>query len=332
MNEPPNLPIEALSMPAFKDRSAGLTVFGILTIVMGCLAGLMVLFMMLGLVVGANISNVPPTPVSSALMFASAYGGLAVALVWLGIGSIKARRWARALLLIFSWTWLVTGIIMVPIMGFVMPKTFANLPVTPGQPALPPGAITIMTIFMLLFMSFFFVVLPAIWVFFYGSRHVKATVERRDPVQRWTDACPLPVLGLSLWLGLGVPFMLFMPILGHGVVPFFGTFLRGFPGSLIYLVVAAVWACCAWRLYKLDVRAWWVVLVAMLLYCVSTLMTYTRHDVFEMYQLMGYPQDQIDQMKKLGTFGGNSVAWMLIFFVPFLGYIVYVKKYLPGKA
>jgi hypothetical protein len=62
-----------------------------------------------------------------------------------------------------------------------------------------------------------FVLLPAIWTYFYRSPHVKATCEARDPVARWTDACPLPVLGFCLWLLFSVPMLLVMPISGHCV-------------------------------------------------------------------------------------------------------------------
>ncbi len=256
-----------------------------------------------------------------------------MALVWLGIGSIKARRWARALLLIFSWAWLVVGIIMVFFMGFLLPKVWANMPPVNGQPAMPPGIITTMTIIMELFFSVFFVLLPAVWIYFYRSRHVKATCEKRDPVTRWTDACPLPVLALCLWLLLSVPFMLLLPILYHGVVPFFGTLLSGLPGSFMCLAIAVLWAYCAWRLYQMDVRGWWLTLVVMLLYAVSTVLTFSRHNMLEMYQLTGYTQAQLDQIQKIGVLTGNGSVWMmLLFFLPFLGYIVYVKKYLPGKA
>jgi len=47
---------------------------------------------------------------------------------------------------------------------------------------------------------------------------------------------------------------------------------------------------------------------------------------------MGYPQAVIDQIQKMGMFTGNSMAWMmLIVMVPCLGYILFVKKYLPGS-
>lgn len=326
-----NMPMGAPPAPVFKDRSTGLAVFGILTIVLGCLAALMVLLMLAATAVGAAVPNSPPSSLTSVAMVVFIYGGLAVALIWLGIGSIKARRWARALILIFSWAWLVMGIGMVLVSVFFLPHIWANMQPVKGQPAMPAGAIVVMTIIMVLFFGIFFVIVPAIWVFFYGNHDTLATVETRDPIRRWTDACPLPVLALALWLLCSAPLMLLMPFVYHGVIPFFGVLLGGVPGSLVYVAIGALWAYCGWRLYNMDVRGWWVALIAMTLYAVSTLLTFTRHNILEMYQAMGYPQAQIDQLQKMGMFTGNWMGWMtLIFFVPFLGYIVYIKKYLPG--
>jgi hypothetical protein len=336
MNEPNPEPTHACApVAAFKDRSTGLIIFGILTILMGGVAGLMVLLMLAGFAVAAKNPNVPPTPLSTMLPVIFIYGGLAVALIWLGIGSIMARRWARALMLIFSWVWLIMGIIIVISCPIFMPKVYANLPANPnGQPAMPPGAITGVVVMMTLFFAFFFVLLPAIWIFFYNSRHVKATCESRDAVMRWTDACPLPVLALSLWLLFAVPMLLLMPIVGHGVMPFFGMLLSGLLGSLVCVAMAALWAWCAWLLYKLDARGWWLILIVMVTYTVSALVTFSRHNILEMYQLMGYPQAQIDQMQQMGLFAGNSMGWWtVIFMVPFLGYLLFVKKYLrDGRA
>ena len=38
------------------------------------------------------------------------YLGLAVPFLWLGIGLIRARRWAWTLIVVFSWIWLIVGI------------------------------------------------------------------------------------------------------------------------------------------------------------------------------------------------------------------------------
>jgi len=252
MNEPilsvPSL--ETTAAPDYKDRSTGLVVFGILTLLFGCLAGLFVPLMLFGQIMAAKAPNAPPVNHAAMLPGMAVYGLLAVTLIWLGIGSIQKRRWARALLLIFSWSWLIMGVCMTVVMPFFMAKVFANLPpnAKTGQPAMPPAAITGMVIFMTLFFFVFFVLVPALWVFFYNSRHVKATCEARDPVTSWTDACPLPLLGFVLWTWLALPMMLLWPLTGHAVMPCFGVFVSGLPGGLLCLAVAIVWGTAGWRL------------------------------------------------------------------------------------
>jgi hypothetical protein len=165
MNEsnPAVPPDVAAPLPDYKDRSTGLTVFGILTLLLGCLAGLFTLLMFVQML-KVRPAGVPPVNPSGILMGLGIYGGLAVALIWLGIGSIMARRWARALLLIFSWSWLVMGVFMTAVMPFFMAKVMANLPpdAKTGQPAMPPGVITGMVIGMTIFFLVFFVLVPAL--------------------------------------------------------------------------------------------------------------------------------------------------------------------------
>jgi hypothetical protein len=331
MNESSIPLVETAPLPTYKDRSTGLVIFGILTLLLGCLAGLFVPLMLFGQMMAAKAPNAPPVNHATLLPGMAIYAGLAVILIWLGIGSIKARRWARALLLIFSWSWLVMGVCMTGIMPFVMSKAFANLPpnAKTGHPAMPPGVIIGMVIGMTLFFFVAFVLVPAVWTFFYHSRHVKATCEARNPVPCWTDACPLPVLAISLWTWLAAPMMLVMPLTGLAVMPCFGVFVSGLPGALICLMVAAVWGVAGWWLYRLDARGWWLILIAMVLFLVSALLTYAHHDIIEMYQLMGYPQAQIDQMQKMGLFTGHRMSWLTaLFTLPFLGYLLFIKKYL----
>jgi len=263
------------------------------------------------------------------------YGCIAIALVWLGIGSIKARRWARALLLIFSWSWLAMGVIALAFMAFMIPHTLANLPNSGGgnQPEMPPGAMVVMMVIIFLIFGVMFVVLPAVWTFFYSSQHVKTTCETRDPVTRWTDACPLPVLGFCVWLALGAPMMLIMPLTGQSATPFFGMFLTGLPAAAFYLALAGIWSYGAWSLYHLNQRTWWVMLIAFSLLVLSSILTFARHDILEMYQLMNYPETQIEQMRKTGLLVGNRMQWLMaIFMLPFLGYLLFIRKFFPRRS
>jgi hypothetical protein len=331
---PEAAPIEPTSLPMpHKDRSAGLIVFGVLTILLGCLAGLLVLLMLVGMAAMAKTTGSPATG-STILPGMFTYVILAVALVWLGIGSILARRWARALLVIFSWSWLVMGVFVLIFMAYLVPKMLSNMPAngTTGQPAMPGAAEVGVMIGMFLVFGFMFVLLPAVWTFFYNSRHVKATCETRDPVTRWTDACPLPVLGLCLWLAFSVPMMLLMPVVCHGVMPFFGIFLTGLPGTLLCLAVAALWSYAAWLLYRLEQRGWWLILIALCVFMVSALVTFARHDVIEMYRLMNYPEAQIEQMQNTGLLSGNCMSWLMSFsMLLFLGYLLLIRKFLFRK-
>ncbi len=333
MNEPNSGadPFEIIPAPmSYKDRSTGLVIFGCMTIVLGLVSALFVPLMLFGQAMAARNTGAA-TPVSAILPGVFIYGILAVVLVWLGIGSMMARRWARALLLIFSWGWLVIGVFVLIFMMIFIPKIMGNLPTngTPDHRALPGAAIGIAMVVMFLVFGVVFVILPAVWTYFYQSRHVKATCETRDPEPGWTDACPLPVLALCLWALFSMVTMLIMPIAGHGVTPFFGMFLTGWAGGLFYLILAGIWGFAAWLLYRMDQRGWWLILIAICVFMVSALLTYAQHDVTEMYRLMGYPEAQIEQIQKSGLFAGNGMFWItLVSALPFLGFLFYVKKFL----
>lgn len=212
---PPSSPRSPAPLPAeFKDRRTGLQIFGAFTIVLGVLFALLIPMMILGQTLNAKATG---TPVRFRELFflIVLYGGMATALVWVGIGSCLIRRWARALLLMGSASGLVIGAGSMVVLAFVLPQ-FGAL-IKSAQPAgAPPLAEAAQTVAMILIGGMVFViyvVLPGVWFLFYRSPHVKATCEAHDPVPRWTDACPLPVLTVSLWLALGVPMLLLMPVI-----------------------------------------------------------------------------------------------------------------------
>jgi len=317
----------------FKDRKTGLNIFGILTLLAGLLCALLVPLM----VVAQSLPKQPDMPQNPQALLPGLiiYGVMAIVLIWLGVGSVMARRWARALILIFSWGWLIMGLFVIAGMVIMAPQIAATMQQThtAGQPELPASAYMAVTIVTDVFVGFIFVVLPAVWILFYGSKNTKATCEARDPVVRWTDRCPLPVLGLCIWLAWCIPMMLVVPMIYRPVLPCFGMFLTGVPGFAGYLLVVAAWVYSAWALYKLDMRGWWVLFITMCLFGISGFLTYSKHDISEVYQLMGYPEQQIAQLQKFNIFKGGMMAWvMVICSVPWLCYLLYVRKFFPRKA
>lgn len=312
----------------FKDRRAGLIVFGILTLLMGLVFALFVPLMIFAMMVQPEAAQ---TDTKALVPAAITYGLLAIMLSWLGIGSMMARRWARALMLIFSWSWLLVGIFTVAAMAFFLPTMMSAIEAQPGAAPMPEEAKMVMMVITFVMMGGLMVVLPAVWLFFYRSPHVKATCEARDPVRRWTDACPLPVLAVCLWLGFGAATTLLMPVGYGGVLPFFGEFLTGAAGTAGYLVLGAAWAWSAWALYRLKPAGWWLAVGTFCLMMVSHIMTYMRHDVMELYVLMGYSGKQLEEIGRISGIMGGYMVWMpAVFMVPFLAYMIYVKKFLRG--
>ncbi|MCE9618471.1 MAG: hypothetical protein K8R92_01000 [Planctomycetes bacterium] len=324
----------ASGTPSFKSRTSGLIFFGIVTLLLGGLCALFALMMLVAQTLVGMAGKTPP-PTQPAWPVSVMYGAMAVVLIWLGIGSIRARRWARALLLILSVVWLISGIFILGGLMLVFPQFMEAMQSagSSNQQKLPPEALLVMAVVMGAVFAVIFLILPLSYFLFYRSRHVKATCEARDPVQRWTDRCPLPVLAVSLWLGTTAPMMLLMPLAYRSVFPFFGDFLSGAAGTLAYVVMAVIFGWAARATYKLDVRAWWLVVAGSVLMAISNAITYSRHNLEDVYRLMELTPEQIEQAKQFAWFSGDSLVWSsLIFVLPLLGYMLLVKKYFRRTA
>jgi hypothetical protein len=262
-------------------------------------------------------------------------GVLAACFIWLGIGSMLCRRWARAIILVFSWTWLVMGIVGMIYLAVLLPHLASAIDAAqpPGQKPMPQGIKTAIMVAQGVFALFMYVLIPAVLVLFYRSKYVKATCEVRDPVVRWTDRCPLPVLALSLWAAVGALAMLAFPFFYRGIFPFFGVFLSGVTGSVVCILMALLWAYAARALYRLEPAGWWIMVVGTLLFGVSGFMTYLRHDLMEVYRLMGYPEAQIAQLQQLNLFHGSMMAWSaLAFTLPLVIYLFFVRRFFTHSA
>src|ERR1051326_5894470 len=82
--------------PVYPDRKTGLVIFGIIQIILGLLAALMVPFVVLG----AVMSRLRPGGAMRPGQFASGiatYVLIAAVFLALGIGSVQVKRWSRAL-------------------------------------------------------------------------------------------------------------------------------------------------------------------------------------------------------------------------------------------
>ncbi len=313
----------------YKDRKVGLIVFGVLQIIIGGFCALAVPMMILSAVMVST--SAPNTGVSATAMIPAilVYAVAAVAFVWLGIGSILARRWARALHLVFSSIMFVSGLL-----GSIMAIFFLRgmLGGMPHQEQLPPGFQAMMMGITVFVIGFIYIIIPGAHILFYRSPNVKATCEDRDPRERWTDRCPLTVIALCvlviMW-GCGQ-----LSMVGYNcAVPFFGIILTGLPGAGWMLLCAGVGILLAIRLYKLRPAAWWATLAALLVFVISYSLTFARIDMMDYYAIMGLPAEQLELMRNMPMTQGN-VMWpmMVIYAIPFLAFAISIRKHFFDKS
>jgi len=308
----------------FKDRSTGLTVFGIIEIMLGALAGLLMLVAGLGMTFAMQ-QQAAGVEAKGILIGLLMYGAIAAFFIILGIGSIRARRWARAIWLIVSWFWLLSGLMGTVMLVSLVPDMYQQMA---DRGEIPQEMVMFMKIFVFAIAFAFYVVLPTTFLLFYRSRHVKATCEARNPDPCWTDACPLPVLAVSLLLGLWGVVLLFIPFYG-GVMPFFGTILSGLGGILVALIAVFLCGYLSWRLYQVRLSAWWGSLAFTTIWFASVILTFSRHDLADLYTKMNMPEEQIEMMRSMGM--SDLLWWSAPWFVLTLGYLLYVKRFFPSE-
>jgi hypothetical protein len=316
---------------AFKDRKTGLVIFGIFHIIIGFFCALGIPLTIFGMMAatGLDKSAVPLISVGQMILIVSLYLLLAVWFVWMGLGSILARKWARALILITSWLWLIGGLIGFICMLLFLPDIFR--PLAAGE-EMPKEVAVIIQLIATAFLAFIFIVIPAAFVLFYSSRHVKATCEQRDRRRRWTDKAPLPVIALSSIFGcmaISMPLMGFYRWTSH----FFGVVVSGTPGAVIVLIYAVLFAYAAWGTYKLRVKSWWCGFLSTVALEVSMVITFSRVSLWEFYEKMGVPQERLEIIQRLDLFHNPRMLILGgLVIIGFLGFFLYTKRYFKASA
>jgi len=262
--------------------------------------------------------------VRSASSASALYGFMAAVFVWLGIGSIRAHRWARELLLSLSWIWLLTGICSMVIGILVVPAVVGGTGVDTG---IPPEMTMIVMLVIFGLIGSLYVVLPALFVLFYRSPHVAATCRARHPDPQWVDACPRRLLTLMVvWVLFAVSALL-MPAYNF-FFPFFGIVLTGVFGATLWALVLAVSVALAVGTCRKAPWAWWGGLALTLVFTLSSALVTLRLDLSEIMGLMKLPEDQVAMMDTLPMFDG----WVLVFgtvFVwgTFIFYLMTLRHY-----
>ena len=309
---------DGVSAPEFKDRSLGLVIFGVIEILIGTLCALLVpLILVAGSLTGAADLR---TTVPSMIV----YVVVAAVFIWLGVGSVRARRWACELMLSLSWIWLVTGICSMVVGVWLVPVMLRGMG---AGSDLPPNFVFFVSLVVFGVIGFLYVLLPGAFVLFYRSPHVAATCRVRDPQPQWTDDLPRRLLTLVIVWALAAVSVLVMPAYGF-VVPFFGVVLSGAGGAAVWVAILAGCVALAWGSARRARWAWWGGVVAIVLATLSSVITAVCVDPAEVIQAMDLPPEQTILLSGIAMPGRwvMALVWVVVWGT-FLGYLMTVRRF-----
>ena len=322
----------APATPDYTDRRTALIVFGVFQIILGLLAALLVPFVVLG----AFLSRTAPGGAQRPSAYVSAilsYVLISAALIILGVGSIKMKRWARALTLITSCYWLFIGALTTVLLTAVLPVTTrtalrqAQQNSAGATPEISTAIMAVIVTVIIAFLAFFMIVVPLAFVIFYARRDVDLTCRHRDPVERWTDRTPLPVLAGSVLFLVGAIYFLLVGITTP-IFPFFGRYLTGISGGLCFIVMAGLDSYLAVAFYRLRNAGWWTAIVVTSLHLISSSLTYWKADLMQAYSRIGMSVAQINMLNSNPMFRDHILVWWgSISAIAFFGYVLWLKRY-----
>jgi hypothetical protein len=114
------------------------------------------------------------------------------------------------------------------------------------------------------------------------------------------------------------------------IFPFFGTFLTGLPAAGLTLATCVLFFWIGLGCYRLQPWAWWALAIAVCVFGLSGVLTFSQADMIELYEKMGYPQAQINLLRQYNWMDGPTMMSIsLLWLFPVYGYLFWIKRYFP---
>jgi hypothetical protein len=302
-----------------------LVICGSLVVLIGLFCAMMIPLSLLAAVAGAGLGGAENgIDLRSAVSSIVIYGCAAVAFVWLGIGSIRARRWAQKLLLVLSWLWLVTGVLTIAISMWMIPALFRQMGL---DAAVPSGAVGVVLVIVFAMLAVIFVAIPGFLVLFYRSPLVAATCRSHDPGPSRIADAPSHILSLVLIYVLGAVSVLTMPAYNF-VMPFFWTVLSGFAGAVGWALVLVVLGYLAWATLDRRPRAWWAAMAATVAAALASTAAAAVVPLDSVFEKMALPKAQMEIFAAMDLPGPTVLSLLsVVMWGTLLAYLLYTKRF-----
>ena len=300
-----------------RDRSFGLAVFGAVEILIGLACAALIPMTLVGVALS------PTMEAGIVIPSLGLYAAGAAIFVTLGVGSIRARRWAQALSLSLGIVWLITGVCTMLLMWVAAPTLWHDLGAGAG---LDDGTIRVVAIAVNLVLLVLYVLLPGVIVLFYRSPHVIATCHRRDDDPGWAGRCPQKLLSLAVAYALCALSIIAMPSYNF-VFPLFGLILSGAAGALCWALALVFCVALAWGTCRREIWAWWAAIGGCVFAAISSVATFGWSEPAAVFEAMDLHPDQLLVLEQFWPHETwiHIALWLLIWGSLVL-YLVTVRK------
>lgn len=265
----------------------------------------------------------------------------ALGFIWLGVGSMMARKWARDLLHALGWMWAGLVVIIVISAGSTFPMmmkmTQAEIAATPGGP--PPGALNAFIGIILVFYAAVLVTPAILLILLYGLKNVRATVAYHDRKPRWTERVPMPVLVWWLMMVMSVISMISFAFTYPGLLASAGIYDNPALVSVVICLIMALLIWHAWTVAKMKPWAWTVALAMVIVGFSFGMYQMATIDMVALqrasFQDMGLemPKAQEEMILSMYSDRGWQILPGLLSAAVVLGYLIWIRRYFyPSHA
>jgi len=307
----------------FRGRRTATLVLGILAVVIGAGSGCMGALIPFAMIVLPKSPNAPAQPAGTMIGAMLIYLVAASCLIWWGVGAMQMRRWVRPMALTVATMVTAGAIFWLIAMSIALPGLIglAGMPAPRWTPNPPAGFFVGMLIGMMM-VGLLSVIVPGTYVWFFKNARTREMLEYFDPVPRWTDGCPIPVLGLVIGLLLYAISALIMLPMSNQV---FGSALSGSVSALLLFASVLVAGVTVPLVYHRRPVGWWITLGLILFWHIGYAIMALGRRRAAIYRQAGYSAAQLQLVER------TSRTWVYVMFLPLLvilvGYMLYVRRY-----
>jgi len=267
----------------------------------------------------------------------------AAAMVILGWGSIRTRKWAGNILYALGWALAVLGAVTTVFVLFTAipamlggvsavsttPSAPGTTPTPPPSPGMLGGSEMVFIIIGFAFMLGIYLLPAAMLIVIYGLRNVRFTFQYHQKGPNWTDNIPVPILAWWTMIIWGVIYA--VPNLPATVYSFqtMGVMEVSALGWTVAIVLTGLTVAMAYVVLQLRPWAWWFMTGLTLLGALLTGIYMATVDPMAAMQMEDMSPEEQAMIEQQLAFYDSSMVWVImgVTFAAIAGFLYWIRRF-----